>query len=642
MEITLDEMVLNAHDSLCSTTYGFYKNNPLNSTDDILSRLPSVSMIRRGNYAWEPTLNGLSGGQVNVAIDGMRMFGACTDKMDPVSSYVEPNNLESIQVEKGSSGNEFGSSVGGSVAFKLKRPRFNSGWSGGVGTRYESVSNGFSQTASLNYGKEKFAIRANGSYRNYQDYTDGTGQEVFPSGYEKTNLSLAGSYRIKNTQIVSVDLLIDNAYDVGYPGLPMDVAFAKAKMAAMSYVLWEPTPHIEQLEIKGYVNSIDHLMDDSKRADVPVRMDMPGRTQTFGAYAVADLKRLQKHKIKVKLDWYETLAYADMTMFIPNEIDMFMITWGDIKRSDLGLFATDNISLSKKLLLNVNVRMEYATTDMTNEMARQQFSVFGYSDEDYTSTEVVINSGAALSYSLSKKLNTTLNLSYGERLPSSSEQFGFYLYNSFDGFDYIGNPNIRKEKSTQVSASLDYTIDNKLQINLDGFYYWFDDYILGLIDENLDAMTIGGRGVKVYQNLEGVTYKGFNAEVVASPSTHFQFLYNLKATYADDGEGMPLPLIPPLKSYLTLIGQVKGYKLQLEGEWSSAQDRINAEAGEQATDSYLLAHMRLNKTFDLKNTKLSTSLGVENIFDQDYRDHMDWGGILRPGRNFYASLNFSF
>ena len=55
------------------------------STEKVLQSVPGVNMIRRGNFAQEPTIRGLNAAQINVTIDGMMVFGACTDKMDPVS-----------------------------------------------------------------------------------------------------------------------------------------------------------------------------------------------------------------------------------------------------------------------------------------------------------------------------------------------------------------------------------------------------------------------------------------------------------------------------------------------------------------------------------------------------------------------------
>ena len=48
------------------------------TTENILSRMQGVTLIRRGAYGQEPMFRGLSNGQLNVTIDGMKVFGACT------------------------------------------------------------------------------------------------------------------------------------------------------------------------------------------------------------------------------------------------------------------------------------------------------------------------------------------------------------------------------------------------------------------------------------------------------------------------------------------------------------------------------------------------------------------------------------
>ena len=65
-------------------------------------------MIKRGNYAWEPTLNNMVSERLVVTIDGMQIFGACTDKMDPITSYVDVSNLEKVTIGSGQEGTENG------------------------------------------------------------------------------------------------------------------------------------------------------------------------------------------------------------------------------------------------------------------------------------------------------------------------------------------------------------------------------------------------------------------------------------------------------------------------------------------------------------------------------------------------------
>ena len=59
----------------------FYTYNAA-TLEDILTRLPEVSLVRRGSYGMEPSVRYFNGGQINIQVDGMKMHGACTDKMD--------------------------------------------------------------------------------------------------------------------------------------------------------------------------------------------------------------------------------------------------------------------------------------------------------------------------------------------------------------------------------------------------------------------------------------------------------------------------------------------------------------------------------------------------------------------------------
>jgi len=80
----------------------------------------------------------------------------------------------------------------------------------------------------------------------------------------------------------------------------------------------------------------------------------------------------------------------------------------------------------------------------------------------------------------------------------------------------------------------------------------------------------------------------------------------------------------------------------LEYEAAMAQNRVNKNAGEVTTPGYFLVNARLGYVPTFCNNHLSLQAGVENIFDVDYREHLDWGDVLRPGRNVYVQLKYSF
>ncbi len=640
MEINLQEVeVIDTREGQKTNALSFYKTNKLNTTDDVLARLSGVSMIKRGNYAWEPSLHGLSGGQINVNIDGMRIFGACTDKMDPVTSYVEPNNMENVLISDGSKGGENGCTVGGTISFETAKPKFDDKLSGNFSTRYESVSQGISELASLNFSKDKLAIRVNAAYRKANNYRNGRGETVLYSQFQKINYAISAAYLLSENSLLSIDYLGDDARNVGYPALPMDVAFAKAKILGLSYDVWNPKPWLHHLQAKVYYNYINHAMDDTEREFVPIHMDMPGNTKTGGAYLNTHMQ-FGEHRLQAKIDYFSTKAYAEMTMYAEGELPMFMLTWADVKRDDVALFVKDKYQI-KQTGIEARARIEFANSNMLSDFGRKQFSVFGYQDGDMTSHTVVYNVGLSVSQQWNEKISTAISLDNGSRLSTVSEQFGFYLYNSNDGFDYLGTPNLANETSTQLALEAKY-VSKAIDFRVNVFNYWFKDYIFGKVDASLDEMTIGANGVKVYENIPSATFKGFDVQLLINASAKLQIFLSSKYTHAMDDKQSPLPLIPPLRNNLALVYHFGALKVQAEIERASLQDKISIEAAEKATDSYMISNLRLERQFKFSKSTLNISLGAENMFDTYYRNHLDWGNIMRPGRNVYVSASYSF
>src|SRR5690606_20966016 len=57
-----------------------------------LKQLKGVNLISRGTFAQEVVYRGQSDGRIQVKLNGMRVYNACTDRMDPSTSYIVANN----------------------------------------------------------------------------------------------------------------------------------------------------------------------------------------------------------------------------------------------------------------------------------------------------------------------------------------------------------------------------------------------------------------------------------------------------------------------------------------------------------------------------------------------------------------------
>jgi len=80
------------------------------SADDIKSadlaealakRSPSISIVRRSGIANDIILRGQKKDNINILIDAAKIYGACPNRMDPPTSHVLTNNIESIKVIEG-------------------------------------------------------------------------------------------------------------------------------------------------------------------------------------------------------------------------------------------------------------------------------------------------------------------------------------------------------------------------------------------------------------------------------------------------------------------------------------------------------------------------------------------------------------
>ena len=635
----------------------FYKTNYFSTIDKITERLDGVSLIKRGAYALEPQLNGFSAGQLNVTIDGMKMFGACTDKMDPITSYIEPSNLKSITVKHGTNGSMFGNNIGGSIDMALQEPNVNSAhpFYSNVSVGYESVSNSRNVLLSMGHTNNKWQWGLNSVYRKNDLYSDGNGEKVPYSQFEKSNIHSVFKFLPDSNNTIRADALYDFATNVGYPSLPMDVGKARAILFGLEYTRLKNF----NLKAKIYFNSIYHVMDDSHRDStffltnkttgqkepVFMRMDMPGKSTTLGSFLQTFIQLNNHNKLTIKLDNYINHSIAEMTMHMryPDkapEPPMYMQTWPEMVRNVTGLYIQNTTFVSRDLVINASGRLDFNIDNLQSDLAKEQFSVFNYNLlNKYQRVTKGIN--FSVQYNLSKPLLFNIETGYSERMPTISERFGFYLYNAYDGYDYIGNPDLKTEKS--LYGRYGFTFSKKwIKLNFSQSYSDVRDYILGLTNTTIPPMNFYTKGTRVYSNLSGAKLISSDLQVSFTPSEIISVFMLTKFTKGWMNSGEALPLIAPLNNILAISYQKNRWSLSAENQTALKQDRINLKYGESKTPAFSIFSLKTSYHFMFTNTMLDCSLAVTNLFNAQYYEHLDWGRIYRPGRSFDFFIKFSY
>ncbi|RIH65056.1 TonB-dependent receptor [Mariniphaga sediminis] len=634
----------------------YYQSSHSSGIDKMNARLGGVSLISRGAYAREPVLNGFSGGQINVTIGGMKMFGACTDKMDPITSYIEPINLKSVRLNQGTTGNKSGSTVGGAFDMELQQPE-KSAFNLETGARYETVSTGKTGFLLLNYGQEQWAYRVSGVYKHFLPYAGGDGKTVPFTQYGKINLLQSFLYSPASRHRFIFDWLIDDAFDIGYPALPMDVSRAKGRMYSLEFASGKRMLNISNLKAKVYCNSVFHLMDDSQRDSlyfvkssktgkldsVYMKMDMPGWTRTSGAFAEGDIRWSEKNLFSFKLESYSNWSKAEMTMFMnnlsnPGEPPMFAETWPENRRWVSGVFIKNDYVLSPKTMVSADFRADYSSSVILSEQGRQQFNSLGY-PVDRNFQKIVKSGNLMVAHSLQRFWQLKAGVGWGERLPTLSEQFGFYLFNALDGYDYLGNPHIKPEQSYSFFVHLNYS-QARFKFSAEARYNHINNYILGLNDPGFEALNLYASGIKKYENIDFARLFSANVQFLWEPFQWLEFFNVMKYNWGETFANRPLPLIPPLKNLFSVHVEGKNFNVQAETEYSAPQNRINKNFGETETPGFFLLHFKTGYKIKAGPSVIHLNAGIENILDKVYSEHLDWGNYNRPGRNFYLSVSY--
>ncbi|WCO00677.1 TonB-copper family protein [Psychroserpens ponticola] len=610
----------------------------LSSIDDFLEKSNKITMIKRGNYAWEPSLNNMNSDRLNVTIDGMQIFGACTDKMDPITSYVDVSNLEQVNIGSGQTGTENGHCVGGGIDLQLTSSKFyQSGLKTNFDLGYETNGNYRVVGLDLEYSGNSFYLNADGIFRKSDNYDAGGTNEVMYSQFQKYNVSLQTGFKLSEKHSIDANIIYDKATDVGYPALPMDVSLAEALITSVTHNYVNDSTFFKTLETKFYFNTITHIMDDSKRPDVPIRMDMPGWSDTYGFYSKATTTR-KRHNLLFNINGYYNKSLAEMTMY-PNDSNqpaMFMYTWPDLRTFYTGVFAKDIVVLNEKNQLSMSLRLGYQNNRIAEESGLESLQIF-YPEIDDSKSRFLTSLSSDYTYKTTD-YDLSFGLGYGERAPSVSEGYGFFLFNSFDNYDYIGNPTLDNEKAIEINTKANYHTD-KFHVGVEASYFYIKDFIIGDIDESLSSMTIGANGVRIYKALSSASifdvYINSSYELSNSFSVNGTIGYN----YGRGSNDENLPLIRPF-SYLTEVNyKTKHFNAALQLEGNGNQSSYSSFYGEDETSAYGILNLNFGNVIYAKESKFVLKYGIENLLDTEYSTFSDWNNIPRQGRNFYMNLS---
>lgn len=629
---------------------------PAHDGADVLKQVPGFSVIRKGGTDGDPVLRGFAGSRLGILIDGQSIFGGCGNRMDPPTAYVFPAAYDRITIIKGPQTVLHGpGNSAGVVLFEHDDQRLAAP-GGGLRASLTTASFGrFDAVADGHGGTPDFGGRATGTFTRADDYDDGRGQAVH-SRYRRwsTSGSLAWTPDARTRLEVSG---VRSDGEAAYADRLMDGAMFDRTGTAVRFRRSDLGPRVNAVELRAYRNYVDHVMDNySLRAFTP-SVTMPGRSVsnpdrlTTGGLAQVELTPVADVTLTAGLDAQRNVHTLRSTSDESARPFESLARAEDARFTQTGLFAESRFAFAPGRRIVTGARLDHWR--VTDARPTVQVSMMGPAPNPgagHTRTSDLWAGFARYEHELAGPAVTAFaGLGRVQRFP--------------DYWELIKNESAasvtalatRPESTLQFDTGVLFrrgTVDFSLSL----FAARIDDFILVQSGVAKPAGPMGSRKAIVTRNVDASSHGG-EAGLGWRFADAWKIDASLAAVHADNvTEHRPLAQTPPLEGRVALV--YTATRWSAGGLWRvvAAQDRVALQQGN-------IVGQDLGPTpgFDIVSlhasvaptTHLRVSVGVDNLLDRTYAEHLSKAGAMiagftqttrvnEPGRLWWLKLDATF
>ncbi len=631
---------------------------------------PEINMVRASAIGNDIVLRGFKRDDINVLIDGAKIYGACPNRMDPPAMHISISDIKSIQLVEGPFDVENFGSMGGAIKVETKEP------TKGFGGDVDITGGSFSYKkfdGSIHGGDKKLQFSLGATYENSDQYEDGDGKSLVeqnwaklgkqdPNAYQerykdlpaytRTSTRAKVHYNIDDRQVLKFSMLTDKATNVLYPAFQMDAQLDKTFMINGGYEIKDLAPYSKKLSLDAYYSSVVHDMG-TKFRNAALN---PKMYRTHHVKSKIKGVKLKNSFDAVGMRW---VVGADGSLRNWNGICLSepskkprQVRIPDVDTKNRAIFVKaaksfDNLSLSfaaryDKTSIDAN-GLHHPT--IANILPIQNYYK-GKTSKDYSDLSGYI----AASYKLSEAHSLTLSLGQGIRVPDAQELYfiGFMMGN----WSRRGNPDLKESKNREIDLTYHGEFD-LFTLKTTLFYSKIKDYIYaystnaGNKDPNKKYLT--------WTNIDAHIYGGdMSVDIpigefwLAEGSIAYQ--RGKKDDLIPGQSDRDLAMIPPLRGRLALSFDDGDLFAMAELLASAKYKNIDSDNGEQVIKSWSVLNLKASKRV---YNNVTINLGVDNVFDRTYALNNTYVGraliggrnpvlINEPGRFFYANVNFTF
>ena len=620
---------------------------------EALMRMPSLAKVRKGAIANDIVVRGLQRDNINVLIDGGRIYGACPNRMDSPSFHVDFSEIQHIEVTKGPFDIENQGSLGGMVNIVTLRPESGfhvaANMSGGSAAYINPSIN-------LSYGGRKVSGSFGFSLRRSDPYRDGEGRlftqtaNYIPAKLDERAFNV-GTAWAKFYLTPRIGESIEIAYTrqeadlIYYPGLLMDSPWDHADRLGFNWSRTNMFGLVDDFHIHAYASQVKHWMTDEMRItglNTPrgYSMGTDAETRAIGLKAEATLNGLHVGFEGVLRNWNTQTLMAKMNYAAQSSIP-------DVDSTVIGAFVSREWAIGSDLRLQAGARIDRTRTAADPALANTNLYFAFQSTRSTSKTDISPSATVRLAWKPSMHFELAASGGRTVRVPDPAERY-FALKRM--GSDWVGNPELLPTRNT--GADLKATWHFKMgSLSSTVFFQSLADWI-ALINQPRLAMQPGVMNTmaRSYANADARLW-GAEVEFSYAPLQHFFFAGNLSwvqgekeidlarhITSANLGE------VPPLSARILLRYDTGRFYAESEAVIAGAQNRVDKDLLEAATPGWETLNLKLGASF----SGFRIQAAVENVFDQLYTEHLanardpfrTGARVYEPGRRFIVTVTY--
>ena len=637
---------------------------------DWLTSVPGANINSNGPITGVAQYRGLYGDRVAASLDGHPVIGAGPNAMDTPLSYSTPLIVDSMTVYRGVAPVSAGiNTLGGAVEVKMRKAENmnneNVEISGDVQAGYRSNNSAKTLSAVTNISKGDVAVLLYGNSQTGDSMESGDGVVISPTDFDKVQFGTDIRYN-KNGNEIGLSYHYTDTNDSGTPALPMDIEYIESHRitldGAFSLNDWQGEWQL------GYIDA-DHGMTNflMRENNDPTRYRRNNATAETSDFKVELVKEFDLGELTFGVDGY--FSSHDSVITNPNNMMFKVVNFNEVEDNRYGFFAQWQEQIGQTNV-QLGIRFKRAESDAANvatSMAMMSMPMEDSMDSDMgMDSDMDMDSGMDMpnmgslaltlqddfnnanrnvtdnnvDISLNTQTKLTNHLSFSasvglkSRAPSYQER---YLWTPMeatgglaDGHTYIGDINLKSETAHQIDLGLNYQ-DDKLMLAPHIFYQSIDDYIqgtpMGMADMSAKMMAnmmSGDTNPLKFSNVDaklyGVDLNGYyHISEQVELSTIISYVKGERRDINDN-----LYRIAPLNGQINIRYSAEDWMIKTSFVMAAKQSDVSSTNGEQKTSGYGVVNIDAQY---FVNNDLSIRLGVDNILDKNYQNHL--GGYNR-------------